>query len=275
MKRLLVWICTGAWGLSSACMAIAQQPNPNQAAYGIGRLHNRTCAELMHQLGPAYDFDSNLGFAHTVRHLSPASPTLPYAYALIPALYGTVPQADVLTNRQPMYEALQLSVPAVGYLEALFTLPDHLTYPQAKAQIAALQAQAAADPTLEPQARQLVLMTYEVAAGSATLWHNHFERGEGADILIGSHIATDTTKPDSVRRVPFVKLFKADGFGLLKGILSGLVIYVLGNLFKLPEVPFIIGGSVVAVAWPVFDSLWFSSRYRKGLIKEENPEFFY
>jgi hypothetical protein len=206
---------------------------------------------------------------------------------LLPVLAYAPAYSLQLSQRHELYRILALTPRQIQYLEALFAADWYHTElaaadPQAAPRLTTAEAHATAqrylaqreaallnDPRLTTAERTLPLLAFAIARASYEYWVAYPPRDTFRD-------DSDTNRPKTGRVV------KADVFGLMKGVLGGLAIYVLGDFFGVGSEGLRIGlGSGVALAWPAVDSLLYVRRYKKGLRdefldrKDIEDEYFY
>jgi hypothetical protein len=272
MKIVLVaWLLAAAWWHLPAQPAGVNQTAAYDAYDSLGLWHNAVLARAEDQ-GLLYD--AALGeraFATQLLALTYG----PQAVALQPftdaydAVYDALPTPRE-RRRIGLYNALALDGTAIRYLEQLYALPDSLSYDQTLHALQTLRASVRQDAALPLAQKHLLQAVLAVTYHSARHWHAK----DLKELSAKPHQKQPLYKPDSLRKVRWRKLMRADGYGVLKGTLFGLFFFgtaawVWPRNFTLS----VAGGLGIQLFFPIFESARYARRLRLGMLRLEDQPY--
>jgi hypothetical protein len=274
----------------------AQQAPASNPYEWLGQLHNTALADYHARRGDSADtsaIDLMLEVANSLQAHQPAVQTAQFQ-ALAPKVWTWVHAQEA----PELYRLLRLSPAQVRHIEALLHMPDHYSPMEAQAYVQATEAQIMADGQLASNERNLPLACVAIARNSADYWAEYYDMErfvvvENDTIIRGIKIRLedlkgikplrldtiilgDTLRLDKFERPipPFGRVMKADFFGLLKGMVGGVIIWVVSDL---PKVNFD-GGLAVGIAFavvaPVVESALYNWKFRRGRVKrpDDTPD---
>jgi hypothetical protein len=250
---------------------IAQQAPASNPYEWLGQLHNTALADYHARRGDSADTSAIALMLEVAKSLQAHQPVvnMPQFQTLAPKVWTWVHAQEA----PELYRLLGLSPAQVRHIEALLHMPDHYSPMEAQAYVQATEAQIMADGQLASSARNLPLACVAIARNSADYWADYYLLDDALPYYTPERdtiIAGDTLRLDRKGRPvpPFGRVMKADFFGLLKGMVGGVIIWVVSDL---PKVNFD-GGLAVGIAFavvvPVVESALYNWKFRRGRVKQ-------